>query len=295
MIKRTWDFLGDVRLSFWLLLAAAALFLAGMFHSTFDYSYFRAMNELRIQDWLARELPSRPGANWWLPLLLCVLFFLGVNTVICTINRVIALFAGQKRSGYHFVQSLLPSIVHLLFITVMIGHAITATAGSWTRRPLAQGEQVVIDPSVPPLAVHSIRDTYYPTGSLMANRIRRTEVILKGENTLTIPLSFLESVSYHGYRLQLDMVKHKKEPIADAVAKPKIVDSEICNKAETFRSVERRRESSQKLLILAIRDPGLPVRLAAFTLILIIMTWYFVSLAVTRNGTGENSAPGIQD
>ena len=99
MIKRIWDFLGDIRLSFWLLLAAAALFLAGMFHSSFDYSYFRAMNELRIQDWLARELPSRPGANWWLPLLVCVLFLLGVNTVICTINRVIALFAGPKRSG----------------------------------------------------------------------------------------------------------------------------------------------------------------------------------------------------
>ena len=62
------------------------------------------------------------------------------------------------------------------------------------------------------------------------------------------------------------MVKHRKEKMADASAQPKIVDSEICNKAETFRSVERKREPAQKLLILAIKDPGLPVILAAFAL-----------------------------
>ena len=289
MIKRIWDFLGDVRLSFWLLLAAAALFLAGMFHSSYDYSYFRAMNELRIQDWLARELPSRPGANWWLPPLVCVLFLLGVNTVICTCNRIIALVAGTKRSAYHFAQSLLPSIVHILFITVMAGHAITATAGSWTRIPVSHGGNLVIDQSIPPLVVQSIRDTYYPAGSLMANRIRQTEVILEGEGKIRIPLSFLDSVSYHGYRLQLDMVKHKKEQIVEAAARPKIVDSEICNKAETFRSVQRKREPAQKLLILAIKDPGLPVILAAFALILVIMTWYFISLAITRNGAQDDS------
>lgn len=289
MLKRIWDSLGDIRLSFLLLLAAAALFLAGMFHSSFDYSYFRAMNELRIQDWLARELPSRPGANWWLPALVCVLFLLGANTVICTFTRIITLVAGPKRSAYHFMQSLLPSIVHLLFITVMIGHAITATAGSWTRVPISPGGKVVIDQSVPPLTVRSIRDAYYPAGSLMANRMRQAEVILEGEGNIRLPLSFLDSVSYHGYRLQLDMVKHRKEKMAEAPARPGIVDSEICNKAETFRSVERKREPAQKLLILAIKDPGLPVILAAFACILVIMTWYFISLAITRNGVQDNS------
>lgn len=291
MLKRTWDFIGDVRLSFWLLLAAAGLFLAGMLHSSYDYSYFRVMNDVRIQDWLLRELPSRPGANWWLPALVLVLLLLGINTIVCTINRVTTLFTGSKRSGYLFVQSLLPSAVHLLFVAVMLGHAITVTAGSWTRIPLTPGGIVSIDPSIPALAVRSIRDAYYPAGSRLANRLRQTEVILTADRGPVLSVSYLEPVRYHGYWLQLDMIKEKKEKIIAPAVKPKIEDSEICNKAETFRSVRPKRDRGQKLFLLAIRDPGLPVILAAFTLILIIMAWYFISLTITRNGRQESSAP----
>lgn len=276
MIKKIWDFLGDIRLSFWLLLAAAGLFFTGMLHSSFDFSYFRAMNELRIQDWLARELPARPGANWWLVPLLGALFLLGVNTVICTANRVVALFRSRTRTDYRFMISLFPSIIHVLFITVMIGHAVTITMGTWIRIPIAEGAVLRINPDLPPLSVERIEDTYFPKGSRIEKRIMQTSVTLAGEDGAKMRLSYLDDIRYGGYRLHLDMVKEKVRFTHRDLHVQASEDGETCNRAEMYRSRERKREPSQRIFLLAIADPGLPVILTAFSLILIIMTWYFV-------------------
>lgn len=282
MIKKLWNSLGDIRLSFWLLLAATALFFAGSFYTSLDFSYFKTMNEIRLQDWLLRELPSRPGANWWLVPLLCVLILLGVNTIICTLNRVIALFSARTKTDYRFILSLFPSAVHLLFVTVMLGHAVTITTGTWTRLPLVEGATLRIDQNVPPLTVGRIEDSFFPEDSLMAKRIRQTTVSLVDGSGGKILLSYLDSIRYHGYRLHLDM--EKKKTLRNPESRhAQVVDSkETCNKSETFRSEDRKRESSQKIYLLAIADPGLPVILTAFSLILIIMTWYFIETGRKR-------------
>ncbi len=284
MIKKIWDFIGDIRVSFCLLLCGAALFFAGMLYSTFDYSYYRAMNEIRIQDWLARELQGRPEANWWLPPLIAVLALLGINTVICTVNRLRELASGANKKQYRFVVTLLPSIVHILFIAVMIGHAITITMGSWTRVPLAEGGEVVIDSSLPPLTVTGLKDTYFPEGSRLAKRIMQTEVTLSDRDGHDIRVSYLESIRYHGFRLHLDMVKQKQGK-AHLNQHAQIVDNnETCNRSETFRSKERKREPAQMIQLLVISDPGLPIIITGFTLILVIMTWYFIEIFRKRNG-----------
>lgn len=284
MMHKIWNFIGDIRLSFWLLLASAAVFFIGMFYSSYHYAYFRAMNELRIQDWLARELPSRPDLNWWLPALLAALALLGVNTVVCTINRLREIAAGSQKKDHRFVLALLPSIVHILFITVMIGHAVTIIAGSWTRVPLREGGQVTIDRALPPLTVTRIADIYFPEDSRLAKRIKQTEVTLAGRDGETVRVSYLESVRYHGYRLHLDMVKQKQGGAHINRHVRPADDRETCNRAETFRSKERKREPGQMVQLLVISDPGLPVIITGFTLILAVMAWYFTGTMLKRNG-----------
>lgn len=283
MIKKIWDFLGDIRVSFCLLLCGAACFFVGMLYNTFNYTYYRAMNEIRIQDWLARELQVRPGANWWLPLLIAILALLGINTVICTVNRLRELASGANKKQYRFIVALLPSIVHILFIAVMIGHGITLTMGSWTRTPISEGAELIIDPSLPPLTVTRIRDTYFPEGSRLAKRIMQTEVTLTDGGGREFSLTYLDSVRYHGFRLHLDMVKQKQGPAHQIKAAPVTQDSETCNRAETFRSKERKREPVQMIQLLVISDPGLPVIITGFTLILAVMTWYFIETMRKRS------------
>lgn len=276
MIKKIWDSLGDIRLSFWLLLAAASLFLTGMVYASLDFSYYRAMNEIRIQDWLSRELPARPGANWWLVPLIGVLFLLGVNTVICTINRIRALMSGHAKHDYRFMVSLFPSAIHILFITVMIGHAVTICTGTWKRVPLSEGASIRIDPSLPEMTVTKIEDEFFPENSRLFNRIRQTTVTLLNDSGGELRLSYLDDIRYGDYRLHLDMVK-KKTPGNHENRHAQMADSkETCNRSETFRSGERKREPAQEIYLLAITDPGLPVILTAFSLILILMIWYFI-------------------
>ncbi|MBP7737575.1 MAG: hypothetical protein KA369_16460 [Spirochaetes bacterium] len=283
MVQKILNAIGNIRLSFWLLMAAAALFITGMFYTSMDFAYFKTMNELRIQDWLARELSSRPAVNWWLPALITVLALLGLNTVACTFNRLRELAAGSSAKDYRFVISLLPSIVHMLFIAVMIGHAMTITMGSWTRIPLSEGAEIVINPSVPPLTVQRIADAYFPEGSRLSKRIMQTRVTLTGGDGGDISISYLESVRYKGYRLHLDMVKQKQGKARLNQPAQIVENKETCNRSETFRSKERKREPSQTVQLLVISDPGLPIIIAGFTLILVIMTWYFIEILRKRN------------
>lgn len=288
MLKKIWNALGDIRLTFWLLMAAAAVFFIGMFYTSLEFAYFRAMNEVRIQDWIMGELPARPGINWWIPLLLALLFLLGVNTVICSINRVAELVRGMKVLDYRFLLSLLPSAVHVLFIAVMLGHAATIAGGSWKRYPIAEGTTITIDESIPPMKVTAIRDSFFPGDSLLAKRISQTEVRLAHFGGGETRVSYLDSIRHRGYRLHLDMVKQRYAERHRIRHSPPVDDEETCNRAETYKTQKGVREESQVLNLLVISDPGLMVILVSFTLILIIMTWYFIGQATLRNAA-ENS------
>ena len=290
MLKKTWNALGDIRLTFWLLMAAAAVFFVGMLYSSLEFAYFRVMNEVRIQDWIMRELPARPGVNWWIPLLLALLFLLGVNTVICSINRVAELIRGMKAFNYRFLHSLLPSVVHVLFIAVMLGHAATIAAGSWTRYPISVGTEITIDESIPPMAVTAINDSFFPEDSLLAKRISQTEVILTHRDGGETRVSYLDSIRHRGYRLHLDMVKQRYGERHRIRHAPPVDDEETCNRAETYKTQEGVREEGQVLHLLVISDPGLMVILVSFSLILIIMTWYFVGQAVLRNAPDSSTS-----
>lgn len=79
------------------------------------------------------------------------------------------------------------------------------------------------------------------------------------------------------------MMKQKPERAHQDRHAQVIDDKETCNKSETYRSRERMRDKAQTVYLLAIFDPGLPVILTAFTLILVIMTWYFVEVLRKRN------------
>ncbi len=289
MLKKTWNALGDIRLTFWLLMAAAAVFFIGMLYTSMEFAYFRAMNEMRIQDWIMRELPARPGINWWIPLLLAALFLLGVNTAICSINRLAELIGGMKVFNYRFLLSLLPSAVHVLFIAVMLGHAATIAAGSWTRYPLAVGTEITIGESIPPMTVTAINDSFFPGDSLLAKRISQTEVTLAHRGGGETLVSYLDSIRHHGYRLHLDMVKQRYAERHRIRHSPPADNEETCNRAETYKTREGVREESQVLNLLVISDPGLMVILVSFSLILIIMTWYFIGQATHRNAAGNPS------
>jgi hypothetical protein len=286
MIKIIWNKLGSLTLSFWLLISAAVLFIIGSIQTDINATVFKTINHVRIQDWMKQNLAGNWDAAWWLPLVIIVLFLLGVNTMICTINR-IAELASKKNSSsaYRFLVSLLPSVIHLLFLVVMTGHVITITTGVWKRIPIEQDTVIRIDQAIPALTVKDIRNDLYPDTTLIAKRIRQTTITLEDGEGKTLNMKYLDSVGYHGYKLHLDMIKGKKSMLEELKENKMVIpeSARICFKSDLFNTKNKPVDQQKKLFLLVISDPGLPVILTGFTLILIIMTWYFVEILRKRN------------
>jgi hypothetical protein len=179
VLKTTWNALSDIRLAVLLLMAASATLLTGSFYAEDHVSLFMALNHMRIQDWLPVQWASRPALVWWIPMLFAIMALLGINTFICAANRILRL-VGRRRNMARgrFFYLLTPSLVHFLFITIMLGHLATFTMGRWQRVPLTADSPIAVSPEVPACRVAGIRDEFYPESSALGGRLRQTAVTL---------------------------------------------------------------------------------------------------------------------
>ncbi len=287
MLKKIWMFfwnlLGDIRLSFYLLISAALLLLIGAFYSGMNYSYFAKLNEMRLQDWMIQRLATDLGITWWLPILLIVLFMLGVNTFICSWDCMYSLVPGRKEVSFRkFVHNITPSLIHYLFIAVMLGHAVTFILGSWQRIPVKEGASIKISEDLPEFRIDKIENEYFPKDSPLKNRIMQTTVSLGSAEGESLELSFLNHLACKGYHLHLDMEKKRK----NKQKKQNILQEqkkETCNKEDVYHLKRDHKKKSRKLLLLVIDDPGLYIIISGFVMILILMSWYFIEIRKRNN------------
>ncbi len=87
------------------------------------------------------------------------------------------------------------------------------------------------------------------------------------------------------YKLHLDMYKERKNMMEDLKENKMVIPESArnCYKSDLFNTKHKPVEKQKKLFLLVISDPGLPVILTGLTLILVIMTWYFVEVLRKHN------------
>lgn len=262
--------LGDIRISFVLLMAASATLFTGSIYAGRHFSLFRELNRLRVQDWLAVHMRSQPELVWWIPVLFVIMGALGLNTVICASNRVARLI--QRRSVLlpgKFFYLLTPSLIHFLFIIIMLGHLTTFTAARWQTISLETGTRVALKGKRAPLAVHAIRDLFFPETLGLRNRISQTTVMLANADGNDIKLQYLQPVLIDGQFLFLDKIKKSKKAATTDILPS--ADKETCNKAHIYME---KKKAKQMLLI--VSDPGFYIIISGLTLIMCLIIWYFI-------------------
>jgi len=274
MIKKIWHLLGDTRIAFLLLLAASATLLTGAFYAEHNFSLFRELNRMRIQDWLPAHWATELQRVWWVPLLFLFMTGLGINTFICASNRVVRLLR-QRRTwpAAKFFHLLTPSLIHFIFLIIMLGHLTTFVAGNWQTLPLAADAAVPIAGDSRSYRVQDLRDQFYPDASDLHDRIAQTRVDLATADGKTIHLAYTRPVIADGRFFLLDKVKAGK-----GAAKRKILpgaDQETCNKAHVYVEADKKRKKGRQLL-LVVSDPGLPLVVTGLTLIMVLMIGYFL-------------------
>jgi len=284
MLKKIWHFAGDIKTSFVLLMLASLILFTGSMYGNNHFALFRSLNRIRVQDWLLENMAANSSAIWWVPVLFIVMGCLGLNTFICATDRVANLLPKRRSfSKIRFFYLLTPSIIHCLFIFIMLGHLITFTAGKWETIPLKEGVRVDIGKGVGTLTVTAIKDSFFSETSEMRDRINQTYVTLVDNENRNIMVQYLRPVIINGHFLFLDKIKKKKKQkqIAQKVIEP--VDGKVqetCNKAYIYHE-KVKKQSSLRLLI--VTDPGLCMIIVGLSAIMILMVWYFIF-----SNTGKN-------
>ncbi len=276
MMRAIWDFISDLRTSFRLLMASVAFFLVGSVYAMNNYEFIDLMNYFKIQERMMNQGAARPGITWWLYPLILSLFLLGVNTFCCSLNRLAQIWALRNSLGRRtFLLRISPSMVHCFFLLVMFGHLLTSALGEWESHPLAEGEQVKLG-SGEILTVSYISHAYFGDETLMSGRIAQTSVLLRDRSGTEIPVEYLKPGSCGGYELFLNMVKEPKKDFTAPRRTPEApAPDENCNKERVYKTDG---QGSRKLMLMAVKDRGLPLITTGFVFILGIMTWYFIEL-----------------
>ena len=285
-MKTVWNALGDTRLAFILLLAAAATLLTGSFYAAGNFTMFNQLNRMRLQDWLPALMADRPEAVWWIPLLFLIMAALGVNIVICAANRVGRLIRRRRgMSSVRMLYLLMPSLIHFLFLMIMLGHLATFTCASWRTLPVAAGAAATIDADSAAYRIRAVDIQFFPASSALRNRIAQTAVTLVDADDDPVRLAYAHPVCIDGHVLLLDRTRKKNARLKnDRVSPP--VDQETCNKANVYREPDRPREAGgQRLLI--VSDPGLAVIIAGLSLMMVSM---IVFLLLKPVSTGDRAA-----
>jgi hypothetical protein len=287
MLKKIWNFSGTLQFTFWAIILTVLFFLTGVFYTGQNYEFFHKLNETRLQDWLSENFINYIGISWWLPLLFVSLTALGINTFICSIDRIRVIIKKQNNISFRkYFHILSPTLIHWLFMIVMAGHLITFTIGEWRRFPLEKDGRIKINESLV-LTVESIGNIYYKKNSFLENRIAQTNVIFRDKLNTKIKLSYLNPVSYNGYNFHLDMIRKKGKHHDHKSHKDKKIDinkseKENCNKADIYNIKKKKLAEKRKLQVLVTKDPGLDITIYAFILILIIMTWYYIEISIEK-------------
>ena len=210
MLKTIWNALGDTRIAVVLLLAASAMLMTGAFIAEGHFSFFMELNHIRIQDWLKVHWTSRPELIWWIPALFIIMGLLGINTFICASNRCVRLIDQRHSlSPGRFFYLLTPSLVHFLFIIVMLGHLTTFVAGRWETAPLTAGGRIQTSDKASGYHVKAVEDQFFPSGSALRDQLSQTLVTLVSTDGENKQIQYARPVFIDGRFLLLDKARPK--------------------------------------------------------------------------------------
>jgi hypothetical protein len=251
MIKRLWTAMASIRLTLWLLVLLTVNLFIGSFYAK-SMPVFGKLNAQLFPSWL---MAHNTGHNWWIFTLFGLLFLLAMNTAACTLERLSFL---MRRRGQHrrtiFTLLLAPSIMHLCFLFIIGGHALTEFTGSKQRLPAEVGQQVSIDN----LRITLLDRHYdYWQAPLLEGVMKQCTATLQLENGTSIEqreIAILEPIFWQGYTLHLGMA-----------GKPGV-------------------DTLPPLQITVKKDPGLLPILFGNTVLCLLMLWYFPQIRKIRNG-----------
>ena len=130
MLQRIWKFCGSVGVTFYLLMLVSFNLAIASFYVKSNPQIFRPLNNFLLQDWFRLYGQNNPDKIWWLWTMFGLLIALGLNTGICTLDRIRNLLAKRQNMDMRvFLLKITPSFIHICFLIMLSGHLISMISG----------------------------------------------------------------------------------------------------------------------------------------------------------------------
>ena len=254
MLKSLWRFAGNVRLTFWLVMLISGTLAIGSYFIRYSPQVFRPLNGLLFQAWFRAYGEAYLSRIWWLLVLFSLLTALGINTIACTIDRLYALWKKRSQIGYGvFFPKAVPSMIHICFLVILSGHLLSLVSGMNREIPVIPKSANIL-PGQSSVSVLDQNCDFYDSPDLLKGILKQCAVSLElrrpGETTFK-KINFMRPFFWHGFSFHLSRDKKSDGPGLKIVVK---------------------------------RDPGLKLILSGFTVLVLLMLWYFLRLNKDSKG-----------
>ncbi len=251
MIRKFWNLCGDMKVNFWIMFAISINLAVGSYYVTLYPKLFTPLNYSLVQDWFAEFGKYQVWHIWWLVLLFVLAFFLGLTTFVCVIKRINQLWPQRKQLGFRVLSvRLTPSLIHLCFLLILIGHFSSLIIG-YNQTFLLQLNQKIILPAGRSVEAIDQRFEYYDAPAVISGTIKQCTAVLKIQSPDTTEIkeiSILHPIHWEGLSIHLDYFVKKEAESAQAIPELKIIVK---------------------------KDPGVTLVILCFALLCLLMFWYF--------------------
>ncbi|MCE5209948.1 MAG: hypothetical protein LLG40_00115 [Deltaproteobacteria bacterium] len=251
MMKKIWDFCGDIKVNFWLILAISLNLAVGAYFIKFNSKLFVPLNHSLVQNWFIQYGQDHIGQSWWLVLLFFLAFFLGINTFVCAVKRIAQLWPQRKQSGFRvFSVKIAPSLIHLCFLIILAGHFFSLVAVPERSIPVQLNQKIILSEGNS-LEVISQQVERYTTPAAFEGAVRQCSVTVKIQSPQKSEikvLRVLRPIYWQGMSIHLDVFTKK--------------DSQ-------------KTAAPPELKLIIKKDPGIAVVIVCFAILCLLMFWYF--------------------
>ena len=149
-MQKIWSFFSSIRLTLYLTYAITIDTIAGSLLLMTNPDVYTGIDRMVLVDWWLNTGSRHLGATWWIPLLVFLVFLFAINTLVCSIDRLIPIcrFYFRERiekvtiggkdmeeedpSLFRKKRSLAPFypyIAHIGFLVALIGHLVGSVGG----------------------------------------------------------------------------------------------------------------------------------------------------------------------
>jgi hypothetical protein len=216
-LKWIWDKLGSIHLTVVLCLLLTADLAWGYICLNRHTSLFRPLNDTGLATWLGTYGRHNIAHTAWFFVLLVLLALLGVNTFVCTTERVLWLVKRRHRFGARrLLFKFAPHVMHYAMIVILAGYLCSYLFSQvLDTRALVPGKTMTLPGTQLQITFTSFDPEYYPGDRLPAfkNRVLQPNaglLLTDGHRRQSEVLSLNRPVRFKDYLIILKSFSPKK-------------------------------------------------------------------------------------